>query len=353
MTLSSKVPVKCPKCGNVWEHEVWDSIDTDSIDKKIDQKIMDWEFFVYKCPSCNSKTEVWTPLLYSDRERNFMIYFIPDKTQKIDLNTWKIKLWLRNRIVRTPQDLREKIMIFSDWLDDGIMEILKLSIITNYFEKEMAQISSINYYLWTIADGLLFHIYFTDNRPVKKVYVPYEEYKRYNDTEKCNIPNDKFVEVSPFTIMNYVEPHEDNNEEEPEMEDEGDDMTFKEKIIKSIEISNPDDELHFSKLFDDNSWKYEHFLFHKKASIKIDKNKYYIILSMSDKDESVFQVLRFPWNELQELFDKAKNKDWTLDEFIKIYFKDKHAYWETWNSEPIDITKYRFNFLLEFLKHSK
>ena len=118
-------------------------------------------------------------------------------------------------------------------------------------------------------------------------------------------------------------------------------MPLKDKLEHIIRDMWPNDRVHVSKLFEDDNKKYDNFLFHKKEAINPEKGKYYSIISVN-KEETRYYILRFPWEKLVELFPKAKNKDWTPDKFIRIWFKDGKAYWETWDSDKIDVTPYIF-----------
>lgn len=94
--------------------------------------------FVYKCPNCGSLTHVNYDLLYHDENKKFMIFCnYPDDLAQITYD--KItdtgenspfrqlkENGYRMRIVRSQDELREKIMIFDNNLDDRVVEVFKV-----------------------------------------------------------------------------------------------------------------------------------------------------------------------------------------------------------------------------------
>lgn len=141
MAMRSKVNFKCPKCGQTVEAEQWTAVNGDKNPQQ-KLKILEGSLFKAKCPKCGKETKIGYPMLYNDTKQNYMIWLVYDeeevkhttdyfKNSKNDLiedeNGDVVDKDCRQRIVMSPEALREKIMIFDSGLDDKMIEILKLA----------------------------------------------------------------------------------------------------------------------------------------------------------------------------------------------------------------------------------
>ena len=140
MAMRSKVNLKCPKCSQNIEIEQWSAINGDkNPGQKL--KLLEGTLFESKCKSCGSPVTVGYPLVYHDTKQNYMIwlvydeqevkhiiqYFKKSKSEDADDEIEPVDHACRQRVVRSPDSLREKIMIFDSDLDDKIIEIMKLA----------------------------------------------------------------------------------------------------------------------------------------------------------------------------------------------------------------------------------
>ncbi len=335
--------VKCPKCGNEWDHKIYQTINV-SMDPELKEKIFNKELFIYNCPNCNNKSILVTPLLYADN--NFWIYLWPYEWEKFESNSTIDKLLSNMRIpcrkVKNEDELIEKIRIFDDWLKDEYIEFLKLSMIANHFDS--SKVSRI-LYMGKDDNNLYFTTYLNDWNS-QTYSTPIAWYEKFLNSEHFKIPVWEMIEISIFTLLNYLEQDSSvvpDNQFTDEMTKRisDDNMPLIKKLENIISDMRPDDKIHVSKLFEDDNKKYDNFLFHKKESINPEDGKNYTIISVN-KEETRYYILRFSWEKLIELFPKAKNKDWTPDKFIRIWFKDGNAYRETWDWNPLDVTPYIF-----------
>ena len=334
--------VRCPKCGNEWDHKIYQTVNVD-INPELKEKIFNKEIFMYTCPTCGNKTWVITPLLYDDMSKNLWIYLWPYENEEIQSNSTMDRL-LSNmkticRRVKNENELTEKIRIFDSWFKDEYIELLKLSIVAKY-----NNVSDV-YYIWIDNDNILFfYIMYKDwNKQVCST--PLSEYEKFTKEVEFEIPSWKPIEVSMLTVLDYAKEGGDkllaDQPIDKEEEIDYDNMPLKDKLERIIRDMRPDDKINVSKLFEDDNKKYDNFLFHKKEAINPENGKNYSIISVN-KEETRYYILRFPWEKLVELFPKAKNKDWTPDKFIRIWFKEGKAYWETWDWNPLDVTAYIF-----------
>ena len=126
MSLNLKQNVKCPKCSQMSEVTVWNSITVkDSEDLKHD--LLTGKVNMFRCPSCSYSALMPTPMLYHDEDKRLMISFSPcddvvlksqlfDNVQKSSKESGELdKLEGYNlRFVTDYNELLEKILIFDN-----------------------------------------------------------------------------------------------------------------------------------------------------------------------------------------------------------------------------------------------
>lgn len=131
MAQSSKEKIKCPKCGNIQDITVYRSINSITDEKEIAMIKSNHLFEVY-CEECEEKIPLLYNCLYHDINNFAMYYLLPD-TQENDLDEMnhilkgiQVEQTYRYRRVFTVNELREKILIAEQNLDDRIIELLKV-----------------------------------------------------------------------------------------------------------------------------------------------------------------------------------------------------------------------------------
>ncbi len=146
MSSISKVTVTCPKCQKEHPFTVWNSINT-SLDPQMKEAVKNRSAFLFECPSCGEKTYADYGFLYHQMEDKIMIYYVTS-----DENSEEVYNMLTGndpagmicdmrkqnyliRIVRSQNELREKIAIFDEGLDDRIIEIFKIFILAAFQDK--------------------------------------------------------------------------------------------------------------------------------------------------------------------------------------------------------------------------
>lgn len=152
MSLNAKQNVKCPKCAQMSEVTVWNSITVkDSADLKKD--LLSGKVNMFHCPSCSHTALMPTPMLYHDEEKRLMISFSPcsdellkmqlfDNVQKTSKDSGELeKLEGYNlRFTADYNELLEKILIFDNSLNDKTIEVLKLMILSQDLEKSQNRV---------------------------------------------------------------------------------------------------------------------------------------------------------------------------------------------------------------------
>ena len=141
MSINIKQQVKCPKCGELSETTVWQSVTAqDSADLKED--ILKGKLNMFCCPSCGQAALMPDPVLYTDPDKKLMITFAPcsdegeraqmyNEIQNASGTSGELsRLEDYNlRFVSAYNDFIEKILIFDNSLHDKVIELLKLLVL--------------------------------------------------------------------------------------------------------------------------------------------------------------------------------------------------------------------------------
>ncbi|HCJ08024.1 MAG: CpXC domain-containing protein [Lachnospiraceae bacterium] len=154
MSEITKQTIACPKCGKMIPIDVWDSIDIPyDIEQK--EKVLKNTFFKATCEDCKISFPIAYKCLYNDMEQKFLIWLAPrlEEEEKAEVAEYNEKLKTDNRlrlaqggytyrIVRNDNELREKVLIFDEGLDDRYIETMKL-VYVPAFKKNIAKDSKI------------------------------------------------------------------------------------------------------------------------------------------------------------------------------------------------------------------
>lgn len=135
MSQTGTITLNCPVCKRDHDARLWRRIDV-ATEKDAKEKLRRGNFFHFICPDCGYVSELHYASLYVDRDIRELIYLAgeaeaePAAAEKAaeaaaeDLPFWKQGDSLM-RIVRSAEDLREKLLIFDNGLDDRLVEICK------------------------------------------------------------------------------------------------------------------------------------------------------------------------------------------------------------------------------------
>lgn len=137
MSKISEETIKCPKCGKESKFVMWSSINT-VLNPEMKKKVLTGEIFKFKCNKCGCEARINYSSLYHQMEDRIMIYYVQNEEDyesacnmfsgedmpEIFENLMAEKYLYR--IVTSPGELREKIIIFDNGLDDRVIEIAKI-----------------------------------------------------------------------------------------------------------------------------------------------------------------------------------------------------------------------------------
>lgn len=175
MNITSTKNLVCQKCNNAFDQLIFHNINVTN-DPEFKKMIFNDTFFYFECPHCKNNFYLLYPILYHDMIQKYMLYFLPP-TYHINEESFNEKFSditdINKRIVRTLDDLKEKILIFDLGLSDFAINLLKILIL----EKNYIPItSSFGLYLNSIEKDN-FNFLLTQNNTIEKINVPIEEYK--------------------------------------------------------------------------------------------------------------------------------------------------------------------------------
>lgn len=147
MSINTKQDLPCPKCGQMNSTTVWDAITVkDSPDLKTDLLSGKVNFFV--CSSCGYRAIMPNPMLYHDEDKKLLFSFSPcdnpadaqelfDKVKENSAQSGELKKLegYNLRFITNMNDLMEKIITFDYGLNDKVIEVIKLMILSQDLEK--------------------------------------------------------------------------------------------------------------------------------------------------------------------------------------------------------------------------
>jgi hypothetical protein len=128
------IHIECKYCGAEYDHAAHHVVEKCSSSHLVSDIIND-EFFYAVCPHCHRMTGVDHPVVYADIENDvFIAYFDSDIEFALAHN--QITQWIEEfgvnlkhnfvRIVSSQNELREKLILLENNLDDRVIEVIKL-----------------------------------------------------------------------------------------------------------------------------------------------------------------------------------------------------------------------------------
>lgn len=148
--MVQNIELVCPECKEKFQADVYTSINV-QMDKNIKNKVLNGTFFDFECTYCHKNFNVPYPVLYHDMDRKLLLQFSVDEdveqTMKV-LSAIDISKDYTVRFVDTYRNWIEKILIFDSGLDDRIMELYKLLVLSQY--EDASNLNGL--YYWNIQN---------------------------------------------------------------------------------------------------------------------------------------------------------------------------------------------------------
>ena len=127
--------IKCSKCNAESEMLVWETMDT-STDPQLKAQIRNGDCFGWHCPHCDNKSLIFYPTIYHQVNEHYIICYVPgnpssavEYMKNINENNqsgYDFNDNYTKRVVSDINQLREKLLILDEGLDDRIIELMKV-----------------------------------------------------------------------------------------------------------------------------------------------------------------------------------------------------------------------------------
>lgn len=131
---TGSIHIKCEYCSTEYDHVTHHVVEKHE-SEKLATDIVNDEFFYAVCPHCHRMIGVDHAVVYTDIEKKTLIAYF-DSDIELSLAETQIGEWMQEfgvnstyntvRVVSTQNELREKIILMDNNLDDRVIEILKL-----------------------------------------------------------------------------------------------------------------------------------------------------------------------------------------------------------------------------------
>ncbi|WP_099204908.1 CpXC domain-containing protein [Scatolibacter rhodanostii] len=125
--------VVCPRCGETQEHKIYLQIYT-AKDPAVKQQILKETFFNWECPKCGYVADMTYPCLFMDIKFRYALLFMPVGNVPLPELPEQLSGYTK-RIVRTPAELKEKLLIFDSGHNDVALELVKNALCTTVLSK--------------------------------------------------------------------------------------------------------------------------------------------------------------------------------------------------------------------------
>lgn len=207
MSMHETVEVTCPKCGKVSPFVIWSSINT-QLDPEMKEKVRTGEAFLFTCPECGDQNSVDYGFLYHQMEDKIMIHYAnsdenfeemykfyvdPPKSNDsdIDMIMDMAQEGYINRIVRSKNEVLEKIAIFDAGLDDRVIEICKLMLYLKVAEQ--------------VKSELVYALFYTNDEGEHCI-----EYKFEDNLATVTVTDEMYKDISEMFEGKFPEEREAN-----------------------------------------------------------------------------------------------------------------------------------------------
>ncbi len=180
-------------CEHRFEANIPDKVDLEKTPDTV-ASIMDGTFMTVPCPSCGKVLKPEFPFTIVHGGQGWEIHFVPElERQETMRRPPSVKGKRRARVVIGYSELLEKIKIFSEKLDDRVVEYLKYFILSKVMEQTAEEESDVDvYFQERKGDDLEFHIHGLKSDEVGVFKLPMASY------QKALADIDRHAEEEPF-----------------------------------------------------------------------------------------------------------------------------------------------------------
>jgi hypothetical protein len=129
MSKRSSATVQCPSCGVSQNFSFYSSI-TATINPELRDAVLNGTFFNVSCAKCRTAITLDRPVLYSDPQKRWMVWYLPEGTDSetndaMDQTSLMLGSLIRKRVVYTTDELIEKVYAIETGISDWALISLK------------------------------------------------------------------------------------------------------------------------------------------------------------------------------------------------------------------------------------
>lgn len=119
--------LSCPKCGKIHPCKRYSVINVTE-KPELKEDLLHNKLLVFHCDDCGLTAPLTYECVYVDTKKSLILYLAPEMTDntKISLAMWEKVEAKQKRLVTNINDLKEKILIAENLLDDRIVELMKI-----------------------------------------------------------------------------------------------------------------------------------------------------------------------------------------------------------------------------------
>ena len=220
MSIEKKERIECPYCSHEQVFESYESINLTK-NPELKDKIINEELFKMKCEKCGKEALIAFPCLFHDVDKKQLIWLIGDYTQeqkealdkdlkdsaKDDGERLFAESYNR-RIVSSINELKEKILLIEDDLDDRVIEVLKILCVNEVINQLMGVTISDVRYNRTDAGKKYLILIFVEKDP-SMIEINNDMYrivkKKFMDDINANTPREGFAEINAYWAKELIE----------------------------------------------------------------------------------------------------------------------------------------------------
>ena len=134
LTQYSIEELKCPKCGHAHHLKKYSVINVTE-KPAMKEDILKNRIFNFDCENCDLVAPLTYESMYLDSKKKLLICLSTEETDMGQFEEWERKKGMTLRVVDNINDLKEKIMIAENLLDDRVVEMVKIAYLRR-LEKE-------------------------------------------------------------------------------------------------------------------------------------------------------------------------------------------------------------------------
>lgn len=208
MSRISTQEIKCPHCGEKIDFVYWESINV-TLNPDMKERVLNGEAFRCECPHCNQSFGVEYPTLYHDMDKHFMIHCNPmlmhEETRQMMRTLLQLEMLpdYRQRFTLEQNEMKEKILIFENDLDDRIIEIMKLFIFVQ-IDAEKEVIDNEELFLDRYKDGGLCFVLLKEGKVAGSLDFPQDMYDALKEEFQESLNKEKTETINQEWALKFL-----------------------------------------------------------------------------------------------------------------------------------------------------